>query len=112
MFRLIKWLIVIVCLAALAYFALFVPLGERTLYQHLVGISKTDEAQDLKAELSKKAKDVKDDVTSKLPTLGPPAGSKNPSGEGAGSPLSEPSEKDRRALRELIERAQAAPEKK
>jgi hypothetical protein len=112
MFRLLKWMIVLVCLAGLAYFAFFVPLGERTLYQHLAGISATDEAQELKEELSKKAKGVKDDVTSKLPSLSAPIAPAAPAGEKAGSPLSDPSEKDRRALRELIKRVEDAPEKK
>jgi hypothetical protein len=34
-------------LAALLYFAFFVPVGERTLYAHLSRIASTDEAQEL-----------------------------------------------------------------
>ena len=98
-------------LAKLAYFAFYVPLGKRTLYQHLVGISATDEAQELKDELSKKAQGVKNDVTSKLPSLSPPPAPVAPEGEKAGSPLSNPSEKDRRELRELIKRTEDAPKK-
>jgi hypothetical protein len=106
MFRLLKLLIVLACLAALAYFAFFVPLGDRTLYQHIVGISETDEAQELKDELAKKAQGVKEDVASKLPAMGAPSGPAD-----GGAPLSELSEKDRRALRELLRRAEAAPKK-
>jgi hypothetical protein len=112
MLGIIKWLIVLACVAALAYFAFFVPLGERTLYRHLVGIAKTDEAQELKDELSKKAQGVKEDVSAKLPALVAPRPAGDPAGGAAGVPLSEPSEKDRRALRELIERTEKAPEKK
>jgi hypothetical protein len=112
MFRLFKWMLVLVCLAGLAYVAFFVPLGKRTLYRHLVGIFATDEAQELKDELSKKAQGVKDDVTSKLPSLSAPSAPAASEGEKAGPSLSDPSEKDRRALRELIKRAEDAPEKK
>jgi hypothetical protein len=111
MFRFFKWMIVLACLVGLAYFAFFVPLGKRTLYQHLVGISATDEAQELKDELSKKAQGVKNNVTSKLPSLSAPSAPVAPEGERAGYPLSDPSEKDRRALRELIKRAEDAPKK-
>jgi len=111
MFRLLKWLIVLACLAGLAYFAFFVPLGERTLYRHIVGISETDEARELKEELSKKAQGVKDDVTSKLPTLGAPPAAGAPEAGKAGAPLSEQSDADKRALRELLERVGDAPKK-
>jgi hypothetical protein len=103
-----KWLLVLLCLAALAYFAFFVPLGERTLYRHLVGISETEEAQELKDELSKKAQDVKDDVAEKIPSIGAKDDARG-SGDAAGAPLSAPSEKDRRALDDLLKRAADAP---
>jgi len=99
MFRLFKWILVLACLAALAYVAFYVPLGDRTLYQHLVGISKTDEAKALKEGVSEKVRDVKDDVSSKLPV---------PKADGA--PLSAPTEADRRALDELIKRDGQKPE--
>ena len=112
MFRLLKWLIVLACLAGLAYFAFFVPLGERTLYRHLVGISETDEAQELKDELSKKAQSVKDDVTSKLPELAAPNAPPPADGKGAGAPLSEQSAEDKRALDELLRGAKGGPDER
>jgi hypothetical protein len=112
MFSLLKWILLLLGLAALAYFAFFVPLGDRTLYRHLVGISATDEAQELKDELSKKAQGVKEDVTSKLPTLRPPEEPRGSSGKAGGAPLSEQSEKDKRALDELLKRAKDAAEEK
>jgi len=112
MFRFIKWILLLVCLAGLAYFVFYVPLGERTLYRHLVGISETDEAQELKDELSKKAQGVKNDVTSKLPSLAAPDQARGSGGTATGTPLSEQSDKDKRALDELLKRAQDAAEKK
>ena len=38
--------------AAVLWFALFVELGERTLFQHVMRIAQTDEAQDLGRRLS------------------------------------------------------------
>jgi hypothetical protein len=93
MFGILKWILLLIGLAALAYFAFFVPLGDRTLYRHLVGISETDEAQELKDELSKKAQGVKEDVTSKLPTLVAPDAPRGSSGDAGGAPLSVQSEK-------------------
>lgn len=51
----IRWLIrsaislITLCVAAYLFF--FVPLGRRTMFEHLVRISQTDEAQDLGREL-------------------------------------------------------------
>jgi hypothetical protein len=112
MFRFLKWAIVLACLAALAYFVFFVPLGERTLYRHLVGISETEEAQELKDELSKKAQGVKDDVASKLPALAAPSVQPPADGKGAGAPLSEQSADDKRALDALLKGAKGAPEER
>jgi hypothetical protein len=112
MFGLLKWILLLVGLAALAYFVFFVPLGDRTMYRHLVGISETDEAQELKDELSKKAEDVKEDVSSKIPTLVAPDAPREPSGAAKGAPLSEQSDKDKRALDALLKRAQHDAEKK
>jgi hypothetical protein len=112
MFGLLKWILLLVGLAALAYFVFFVPLGDRTMYRHLVGISETDEAQELKNELSKKAQGVKEDVTSKIPTLVSPDAPRGMGGAAKGAPLSEQTDKDKRALDELLKRAQGAAEKK
>jgi hypothetical protein len=47
----IKMTLYVTALAALAYVTFLVPLGERTLYEHVVRISRTDEAQDLGREV-------------------------------------------------------------
>jgi hypothetical protein len=112
MFGLLKWMLLLLGLAAIAYFVFFVPLGDRTMYRHLVGISETDEAQELKDELSKKAQGVKEDVTSKIPTLVAPDAPRGTGDAAKGAPLSEQSDKDKRALDELLKRAQHGAEKK
>jgi hypothetical protein len=122
MFGFVKTLIVLAVLAAVAYFVFFVQLGDKTLFRHLVGISETEEAHELKKELSKKAGDLKDDVVSKLPAAparqgGAEAEERATSVGGSGpatpgAPLSEQSDADRRALKELIERAGSRPEKR
>ena len=62
MFTLIKFIFSLTVIAVVAYVFLIMPLGEKTLLEHLVGISKTDEAVDLKQELGKKV----EGATSKL----------------------------------------------
>jgi hypothetical protein len=55
MFKLLKILLILGVLAAAGFFAVFVPLGEKTLYQHLIRIAGTDEARELGRELESKA---------------------------------------------------------
>ena len=66
MSKLVNFILVIVALAALGYVAFCVPLGEKTFYEHMVGISKTDEAKKLEGEIEKKVKNAADDLTDKL----------------------------------------------
>jgi len=99
MFKLIKLLLVVVGLAGLAYLAFFVPLGDYTLYEHLVGISETDEAQALGDEITKKAEDLKSDVAEKVPAV---IGDDEKGPAPSNDPLSEISDEDRAALSELL----------
>ncbi|MBW2276443.1 MAG: hypothetical protein JRF63_03060 [Deltaproteobacteria bacterium] len=101
MFKLIKLLLVVVGLAGLAYLTFFVPLGDYTLYQHLVGISETEEAQVLGDEISKKAEDLKSDVAEKVPAVIDDQ-AKQPAA--ANDPLSEITDEDRAALSELLKK--------
>ena len=110
MFKLVKFLIALVILAALVYFAAFVKLGEKTLWEHLVGISQTDEAEELKSELGEKAKEIQDDVSSKVPAIGKDE-DETKAGKGEeetekkdSSPLSDLSDEDRQALIELLKK--------
>ena len=72
MFKLIKLLVVMALLAAVALFAFLVPLGKMTLWEHLVGISETDEARDLGSELENKAIGIKDEVSKRIPEVSLP----------------------------------------
>jgi hypothetical protein len=65
---LIKLLVALVVVAGIAYFTFFIPLGSKTLYRHLVGISKTDEAKALEVELEKKVKTTAKNVSKELKT--------------------------------------------
>jgi len=98
MFKLLKLAIVLVVLAGVGYVTFFVPLGEHTLYQHLVGISQTEEAQELGAEIEKKAENVKQEVAAKVPDLVAPAASPQADGQ----PLGDISGQDRAALDKLL----------
>jgi len=114
MFGFMKAIVVLALLAALGYFAFFVRIGDRTLYHHLVGISQTDEAKALKAGLSDKANDLKDDVMSKLPADSGRRVKREAEADSRDerAPLSEQTAADKRALERLIERTETAPEKK
>lgn len=59
MFKLIKGVLFLAFILGLSYFTFMVPLGDKTLYHHLQGISKTPEAKTLGDELGKKAKKTK-----------------------------------------------------
>jgi hypothetical protein len=47
MFRLIKFLFTLACLAAFIWFGMTVPLGQHTLFQHVARIWNTQEAKDM-----------------------------------------------------------------
>ncbi|MFO8072836.1 MAG: hypothetical protein R6V85_13265 [Polyangia bacterium] len=109
MFKLLKVLLVLGVLAAVGFFAFFVPLGEKTLYQHLVRIAGTDEARELGEELENKARDIGEGVAEAVPEVGSgPAEADAADADaadagGAGQrPLGEISERDRAALRRLL----------
>ena len=48
--------------ASVLWFALFVELGERTLFQHVMRIAQTDEAQDLGREVSEASRRASEEV--------------------------------------------------
>ncbi|MBN2717595.1 MAG: hypothetical protein JXX14_17215 [Deltaproteobacteria bacterium] len=69
MFRVAKFLIGFVFFISFCYVLFFVPLGQRTLYQHLRNISGTSEAQELKDGIRQKAEMVTTDVVDSVPEL-------------------------------------------
>lgn len=107
MFTLIKAGIALVVGGAVAYVTFFVPLGEKTLYQHLAGISATPEAQELGDEVRKKIDDAAEQIktgavnASLEVAADPPEGAREAAAEAV-------SEDDRQELREVI-RAAAQP---
>lgn len=69
MFKLIKFIISSILLLSFGYFLFFVPLGPKTLYQHLHTISNTNEAKDLSDGIKQKADDVTTNVVETVPQL-------------------------------------------
>ena len=100
MFRLLKVLLLLAGLAGLAFVVFFVQLGDKTLYQHLVGISRTEEARVLGGEIEKKAEAVAGEVKHKVPALlsGQPAPESAPDA----APLADIPREDRKALDALL----------
>jgi hypothetical protein len=66
MFGLIKMSIALIVIAGIVYIVFFVPFGNETLYDHLVGISKTREAKKLGKEVRKKLKKTKKTLAEEL----------------------------------------------
>jgi uncharacterized membrane protein len=58
MLRLIRFLISLVVIAAVVYFVFAVPLGKKTLWQHLKAIAGSKEGQELVDEVKQKAGSV------------------------------------------------------
>jgi hypothetical protein len=48
--------------AIVLYFVFLVPLGERTLYQHIMRIARTEEAQDLGDEVGEAGGRLKEEI--------------------------------------------------
>jgi hypothetical protein len=93
-------------LAILAYVVLVMPFGEKTLFDHLVNISKTDEAADLKKEITKKVDDASTELKSRakrLTTNKPPtADAEKPEPKDEAPPPPRLTDRDRERLEALI----------
>ncbi|MDJ0765018.1 MAG: hypothetical protein QNJ97_18700 [Myxococcota bacterium] len=74
MWKLIKFFLSLAIVAIFAYFAFFVPLGNKTLFEHLTLISKTEEAQELEGAIKEKVKDAASEISQKLKQQGSNAG--------------------------------------
>ncbi len=117
MFKLIKFAIAIVVLAGIAYLAFFIPLGDKTFYEHLVGISKTREAKKLGNELEKQVDHTKTEISrtiKKQASKLSKAKIKNSASNAIDKvknlkdiQLTEHSEKDRSALNDLLKKKAA-----
>jgi hypothetical protein len=113
-FRLLRLIFFLGCLAAFAWFGMTVPLGDRTLFEHIQAIWKTNASQDLLRGTKEKVGDLVDRATDKVVKgVARNAPSQvNSHGEGAGQepgvtpppppPMEDLPAKDRKALRGLI----------
>jgi DNA polymerase II large subunit len=61
-----KLLVAVAAIAGLSYFSFVVPLGDKTFYEHVVGISETHEARRLEEELEKKVHKTADGVSKEI----------------------------------------------
>jgi hypothetical protein len=100
-FRLIKLLVGVAALGAFVWFGANVPLGSRTLFQHLQAIGRTRATQDLLDGTRETAKPLVDSVRRRLahdsssaPVL--------PDGGTAAPPADEISDDDRQHLKKLL----------
>jgi hypothetical protein len=98
MFSIIKLLIGLVALVLFVWFGANVPLGSRTLFEHLQAIGRTTETRNLAQPLVDGVRRISDGVSkSGLPLLAPPD---------AGAPPEEKiSDTDRQRLRQVLGRA-------
>lgn len=58
--------------AVVVYVVLCVPIGKRTLFEHLSRIISTPEAQELQTDLERAGTDLKEEVEARIETLGNP----------------------------------------
>ncbi len=109
MFRLIKLLIGLAGVALFIWFGANVPLGSRTLFEHMQAIGRTRETQDLLEGTRQSAKPIVDGVRKRLgsgPSGDDEQGRTTP--DGGARPADEISEADRQRLRKLLGNGQAA----
>jgi len=95
--KLIRLLIGLGLIAGLVFVAVEVPLGEKTLVQHVRAIAGTEEGQELVEGVKDKAVEVKDRATGAVKGEAKAA---DGSDAGAGDELTD---KERRLLRKLIQ---------
>ena len=109
MFRLLRWAFWMFALAVMLWFAATVPLGRRTLVQHVRAIAGTPEAQSLAEGTRDEAAKVADRVRQEL-VPEPDSGSAKPAEKGTphgGTPGSAPpsdqlDQRDRDALDRMV----------
>jgi hypothetical protein len=100
-FRLFKLLVGLVGLAAFVWFGANVPLGHRTLFEHLQAIGRTRETQDLLEGTRETAKPLVDSVRRKLAHESGDSQA-TPDAGAAVRPADDISESDRSHLKKLL----------
>lgn len=112
MWKVAKFGILVAAVAAVGYLSFFVKFGKMTIYQHMVGITRTQEAKELGDEIGKKVDSTVHGVSSEIgEQTSRLAGAvkgvdlrKDPiKGEESKTVVKrEPSQEDREALKKLI----------
>jgi hypothetical protein len=105
MFRIIKFLMGMVSLAVFVWFGANVPLGSRTLFEHLQAIGRTRETQDLLEGTRQSAKPLVDGVRKRLggaTATNETTGSVKAAADAGARPDDEISETDRQRLRKML----------
>jgi hypothetical protein len=113
-FRLLRLIFVLGGLGAMIWFGTTVPLGERTLFEHIQAILKTPESQELVRGTKDKVGTLVDRATNRV-VKGVAKNAPNQitaHGQAADDPTAEPpmenvQDKDRKALRGLIEQGRS-----
>lgn len=100
MFRLIKFLLGVAGLVVLVWFGANVPLGSRTLFEHLQAIGRTRETQDFLDGTRESAKPLVDNVRRRLGAAAADQGKS--AADGGVPPADEISPADRERLRKLL----------
>jgi len=116
MFRLLRFLIYLGALGGFVWFGLTVELGNRTLFGHIRNILNTHESRDLVRGTKDKMGDLVDRATDKVAkgvAKGAPTqahtGGEGLSEDPGSAPMEEIGDKDRSALRGIIERGMEKP---
>jgi hypothetical protein len=99
MLTLFRCLLGLLIIAFIAYFVFFVQFGEKTLYQHLVQISKTKEAQVLEDEIKKKAQKISAEVKDQAQK----ALNKSDGERSSDAGITEEGKEDKQALKKLMQ---------
>lgn len=97
MFRLIRAVLLLILLLVLAYVAATVPLGQKTLWQHLHAIAETDESQQLVEGVKEKAGEVLHQRSSKDQA-------DNDSSVESATPQDNATEQERERLKRLVKK--------
>jgi hypothetical protein len=113
-FRLLRLLLLLGGLGALLWFGAKVPLGQRTLFEHIQAIWKTHESQDLVRGTKDKMGDLVDRAANRV-VKGVAKNAPNqitahgvgPDQDPVAPPMEDLQAKDRKALRGLIEHGRA-----
>jgi hypothetical protein len=101
-FKLVKFILGLLTVCLLAYVAFFVSFGNKTLYQHLVGISKTKEAKVLGREVEKKVEHTAEDISHTIKEKVPKMVESVYRQEEKDTLGKEPAKEDKQALKKLI----------